>query len=46
MLPSGRRFPPQHPLLRNLQQVVTILSQQIKRMGNVRDVLNVTMLKA
>jgi hypothetical protein len=43
---SDRRFPTHHPLLRNLQQVVTILSQQIKRMGNVRNVLNVTVLEA
>jgi hypothetical protein len=43
---SDRRFPPHHSLLRHLQQVATILSQQIKRMGNVRDVLNITVLEA
>lgn len=42
---SDWRLPTQHPLLSNLQQIATILSQQVKRMGNMRNVLHVAILE-
>lgn len=38
---SGRRFPFEHPLLRDLEQVTAVLRQQIKRVGDVWDVFDV-----
>lgn len=38
---SSRRLPIQHLLLRNLQQIIAVLNQQVQRMRNVRNVLNI-----
>jgi hypothetical protein len=43
---SNRRLPTQHLLLRHLQQIIAILRQQVKRMGDVRNVLHVGVLEA
>lgn len=43
---SGRRFPVQHLLLCDLEQVIAILRQQVKRMGDVWNVLHVGVLEA
>jgi hypothetical protein len=43
---SDRRFPPHHPLLSHLQQIKTILSQQVNRMRNVWNVLYIAVLEA
>jgi hypothetical protein len=45
-VPSGRRLPPHHLLLRNQQQIAPILRQQIKRVSNVWNILNITVLEA
>lgn len=42
---SDWRLPTQHPLLSNLQQIATVLRQQIKRVGDVRNVLHVTVFE-
>lgn len=38
---SNRRLPIQHLLLRNLQQIIAVLNQQVQRMRNVRNVLDI-----
>jgi hypothetical protein len=43
---SNRRLPTQHLLLRHLQQIIAILRQQVKRMGDVWNVLHVGVLEA
>ena len=43
---SDRRLPPQHPLLRHLQQVAAVLRQQIERVGYVGNVLDVCVFEA
>lgn len=43
---SNRRLPIQHLLLCHLQQIIAILRQQVQRMCNVWNVLNITMAEA
>ena len=42
---SDRRLPAQHPLLRNLEQVATVLRQQVKSVRDVGDVLDVAVFE-
>ena len=39
--PLYRRLPIQHLLLRDLQQIIAVLNQQVQRVRNVRNVLNI-----
>ena len=43
---SNRRLPIQHLLLRHLQQIIAVLRQQVQRMGDVWNVLNIAMPEA
>ncbi len=43
---SSRRLPIQHLLLCHLQQIIAVLRQQVQRMGNVWNVLNIAMPEA
>lgn len=45
-VPLNRRLPVQHPLLRNLQQIAAILRQQVQRMGDVGNVLDIGVFEA
>ena len=44
--PLYRRLPIQHLLLRNLQQIIAVLNQQVQRMRDVRNVLNIRVFEA
>lgn len=43
---SNRRLPVQHFLLRNLKQITAVLRQQVQRMGDVGNVLDVGVFEA
>lgn len=43
---SNRRLPIQHLPLCHLQQIIAVLRQQVQRMGNVWNVLNIAMPEA
>lgn len=43
---SGRRFPVQHALLGDFEQVAAVLGQQVERVSDMRNIFDVTLVEA